>query len=156
MYLEWSPVYFHCHSVIKATISSPTDLLHLSYSVTPHPVSFLFSPAPLSSKNDLWTHIFDHVTFHLKPFCCSYVHWLPDSQLLSNYSPSISLCLQVSVYMSVLWGNLPILLPLSLTTLAPDLCSMTHFSFEAIFTAVCLSVCYEDRRPVCLTSYPGH
>lgn len=45
-------------------------LLHSFYNVTPHPLSSLFSPAPFRSQNDLWTHIFDHVTFHLKPFCC--------------------------------------------------------------------------------------
>lgn len=31
---------------------------------------------------------------------------------------------------------------------------MTHFSFEGILTAICLSLFYEDKDYVCLISYP--
>lgn len=136
-------------------------LLHLFYNVTPRPLSFLFSPAPLSSQNDLWTHIFDHVTFHLKPFCCSYVHWLPDSQLLQATLPlflyaSVGPTLR-SQFTCQFWREIfPSSFYCPLTKLTPVICSYDTFLLLSNFAAIiiCLSFYYDDKGCVCVISYP--
>ena len=64
-------------------------LLHLSYNVTLQPLSSPFSPAPFRSQSDLWIHIFDHVTFHLKlsvAFRCT------DYLILSIFQAIVLVC----------------------------------------------------------------